>query len=58
MSFIDQAHALMELQKTFPQMTWEPVTGTYSGSEIRIVIPISDEDAELFRQARLMFAPR
>jgi hypothetical protein len=57
-SFLDQMRALMALKETFPDMAWDAVTNHYSGSEIQIVIQISDEDAELFRQAVQMFAPR
>lgn len=58
MSFLTMMRALVGIQKTFSDSTFDVKTEHDGSSVILVVIPISDTNAELFRQGREMFKPR
>lgn len=50
--------ALLGIQKTFSDATFDVKTEHDGSAVILVVIPISETNAELFRQGRQMFSPR
>lgn len=58
MSFLTMMRALLGLQKTFSNATFDVKTEHDGSAVILVVIPISETNAELFKQGRQMFSPR